>query len=157
MSGQPLQGAQQLRGAMSADAQQPFATMWPSYYALGGGVNPAVASVGAQQVAAAPDSSQADDAEAQQREREQRILKRKQANRESAKRSKLKRQQAERELQEHARRVDDERDILSAQFAAAQQRYVEAQAKHLDLRRKIQAYVNNPPNGGTAGSCWPSG
>ncbi|GIL85158.1 hypothetical protein Vretimale_10836 [Volvox reticuliferus] len=155
MSGQPLQGAQQLRGAMPADAKQPFATMWPSYYALGGGVNPAVASFSAQQVAAAPDSSQADDA--QKREREQRILKRKQANRESAKRSKLKRQQAERELQEHARRVDDERDILSAQLAAAQQRYVDAQAKHLDLRRKIQAYVDNPSNGGTAGSCWPSG
>ncbi|GLC67851.1 hypothetical protein PLESTF_000614200 [Pleodorina starrii] len=157
MSGQPSQGAPQLRGALPTTSQQPFATMWPSYYALGGSNTPAVAGGGPQMAVTAPDSSQADDVEAQQREREQRILKRKQANRESAKRSKLKRQQAERELQEHASRVDEERDSLTAQLEAAQQRYAETQAKQLDLRRQIQAFVDNPADGGAGGGGWPCG
>lgn len=157
MSGQSGQAAPQLRGALPANAQQPFSTMWPSYYSQGTGNNLPAENAGAEPAVSAPDSSQAGDVETQLREREQRALKRKQANRESAKRSKLKRQQAERELQEHSRRVDEERDSLVAQLAAAQQRYSDVHEKHVELRRKIQAYVNNPADVDTPDNSWACG
>ncbi|KAG2493098.1 hypothetical protein HYH03_008761 [Edaphochlamys debaryana] len=126
---------------------QPFTTLWPAYYAADPPSHdngPKPAGSGSQRAGGAgADASHADpnDAVALQREREQRTLKRKQANRESAKRSKLRRQQAERELHDHAKRVDAERDSLTGQVEAAQERWAAAQAKHLELRSKIQSYV----------------
>ncbi|KAG2424517.1 hypothetical protein HXX76_014398 [Chlamydomonas incerta] len=119
--------------------------MWPQYYATGGSAPAATGTPGA-------------DTRAEQAEREARKLKRKQANRESAKRSKLKRQQAERALHEEARRVERERDGLTSQYNAAQQRLLAAQSAQVELRRKIQGYaaaeasqgaLTGPSGGGT--------
>ncbi|PNW88756.1 hypothetical protein CHLRE_01g043150v5 [Chlamydomonas reinhardtii] len=118
---------------------QPFTSMWPQYYATGG---------------SAPAVIGATDTRAEQAERDARKLKRKQANRESAKRSKLKRQQAERALHEEARRVESERDGLTSQYTAAQQRLMAAQSAQMELRRKIQKYAaaDPGPSGGGTGS-----
>ncbi|GFR39699.1 hypothetical protein Agub_g178 [Astrephomene gubernaculifera] len=152
MNGQPALASGQQRGGAPANSQ-PMLTMWPSYYAAGAfsGCTSGSAEDQHPEQPLQDQLQEDEDAASLQREREQRLLKRKQANRESAKRSKLKRKQAERDLNEHARRVDEERDSLASQLAAAQQRYAEAHAKHMELRQKIQGYAVSPSGDGGLG------